>query len=405
MLHLHFGAGRLGLGLIAPAFQRDGSELYLLNRAVSGVKATGDTALTSERRNLLLAAKHPGRYVIEKPGGSAADRKTVTYDGFVTYDDANLAPQIEELLRGSRGAEAGVIVTASILALENYPPVLETLNLLAAKRARGESIGQIYFIACENTLSAPAIFRDDAVRALLSAETLEHVTCVHALVDRMCVGLEEVATEDGPAVLVRAEDYGLVKLELAPGSEGLAELCAGCDVEFSRHVDTEKQIKSWLLNGTHWLIALDAFEKSRGDQAMKLNEYLLADPRRMAFARTAMREMTEGVAILLRGQDRFRDFVAEVDVGAYLDRAAAAILRRFCATDDPITRILARFRTPTPGSMDTVVSFRQRFADRVDEPMRAWEAVNGVRPPAASRGVLSMRRLVASRTFITAAAA
>ncbi len=43
MLHIHFGAGRLGLGLVAPFFQRPGSELHLLNRAVSGTNATGST--------------------------------------------------------------------------------------------------------------------------------------------------------------------------------------------------------------------------------------------------------------------------------------------------------------------------------------------------------------------------
>jgi hypothetical protein len=37
--------------------------------------------------------------------------------------------------------------------------------------------------------------------------------------------------------------------------------------------------------------------------------------------------------------------------------------------------------------------------------MQAYEAKRGVLPPAASRGVVSLMRLVASGTFITAAAA
>lgn len=403
MLHIHFGAGRLGLGLIAPAFAGSNTELHLLNRAVSGVKATGNTALSSSRRNALLSDE-ASRYFVEKPGGAAADRKTVGYDGFVTYDDDTLDRCVADIADRSRRADAGVVVSASILALENYPAVIRALNLLAERAADG-AVGRIYFVACENRLSAPAIFREASITPLLTEQTLEHVTCVHALVDRMCVGLEEVETDEGPAVLVRAEDYGSVKLELTADSEALVELCRGSEVEFSRHVDTEKQIKSWLLNGTHWLIALNAFQESRGDRDMKLNEFLLADPRQLAFARTAMAEMKEGVAILLRGDDRFRGFVDDTDVEAYLNRAASAILARFCATEDPITRILARFRAPTPGSMDTVVSFSERFADRVREPMRAYEAARGVRPPAATRGVRSLDRLVASCTFITAAAA
>jgi hypothetical protein len=404
MLHIHFGTGRLGLGLIGPAFRKPGSELYLLNREVSGDKATGGTSLSAARRNALLASDAK-RYLIERPGGSAADRRIVTFDDFMTYDETSLPSRIEAIADGSRAAGAGVIVTASILALEHYAPVVEALNILATRRAQGCGIGPIYFIACENTLSAPAVFANWGMLPSICNEAVAHVTCVHALVDRMCVGLEEVTTDEGPAVLVRAEDYGAVKLQLEPDSGKLVEVCRGSDVEFSRHVDTEKQIKSWLLNGTHWVIALEAFEESRGDQKMKLNEFIASHPRHMAFARTAMREMKEGVALLLRGQERFRSFVEEVDVDRYLDEAADAILNRFCSTEDPITRILARFRAPTPDSVDTIVSFSKRFADRVDEPIQAYEAKRGVLPPAASRGVLSLMRLVANGTFITAAAA
>ena len=51
MLHIHFGTGRLGLGLIAPYLQTVESDLYLLNRAVSASNATGETALSPARRN------------------------------------------------------------------------------------------------------------------------------------------------------------------------------------------------------------------------------------------------------------------------------------------------------------------------------------------------------------------
>jgi hypothetical protein len=220
----------------------------------------------------------------------------------------------------------------------------------------------------------------------------------------MCVGLEEIRAEGGAAVLVRAEEYGSVKLELCPASQGLVELCRGSTVEFSQHVDVEKQIKSWLLNGTHWLIALEAFDRTKGDQSLKLNEFLMAEPSHMAFARAAMSEMREGVAIILRKGRRFHRFVQDVDVETYLHGTAGAILSRFCATEDPITRILARFRAPTPEATDTIVSFTKRFADRVDEPMRAYEARRGVPPPAASRGVNSLVRLLSLGTFINAPA-
>ncbi|HEX8415654.1 MAG TPA: hypothetical protein VF637_17505 [Sphingomicrobium sp.] len=405
MLHIHFGAGRLGLGLIAPAFKKAGSELFLVNRSQTGAKATGTTALSARRRNVLMGARAQHSYFIQKPGGSAADRIAVDYDGFDLYDDDTIHATIHTILGRSHRSAEGVVVTASVIAQENYPPVITALNELARRRTAGEAVGRIWFIACENTLSAPAMLMDDCVRSMLIQDALEHVTPVHALVDRMCVGLEEVMTDAGPAVLVRAEEFGSVKLQLDEASADLVALCEGSDVEFSRHVDTEKQIKSWLLNGTHWVIALQAFEASRGDQSMKLNEFLLSDPRSLEFARTAMREMQEGVALSLHGDPKYRSFIEDVDVDAYLQRAADAILRRFCSTEDPITRILARFRAPTPESADSIVSFSKRFAERVDQPMQAYEARRGTLPPAASRGIVSLMRLVANGTFINATAA
>ena len=79
--------------------------------------------------------------------------------------------------------------SASILTLKNYAAVIRALNLLAGRAADG-GIGRIYFVACENTLSAPAIFREASILPLLTAEALENISWVHALVDRMCVGLE-----------------------------------------------------------------------------------------------------------------------------------------------------------------------------------------------------------------------
>src|SRR3954471_8496774 len=87
MLHIHFGAGRLGLGLIAPFFQKTGSELYLLNRAVSGTNPTGSTGLSPQRRNELLQ-DHPERhYFIRKPAGDDSDRQVVRYDRFFEHGE------------------------------------------------------------------------------------------------------------------------------------------------------------------------------------------------------------------------------------------------------------------------------------------------------------------------------
>jgi hypothetical protein len=153
LIHLHFGAGRLGLGLIAPWFQKPGSKLYLFNRAVSGANATGSTALGAARRNELLGDHPQKNYRIQKPGECASDAFTgVHYDGFFAYDDENLEDRVREVA-GQIGPQTSVIVTASVLKVENYRPVIQALNILSQKKDTGsDAMGRVFLIACENTL-------------------------------------------------------------------------------------------------------------------------------------------------------------------------------------------------------------------------------------------------------------
>jgi hypothetical protein len=389
LVHLHFGTGRLGLGLVAPWFQTPDSKLYLFNRAVSCANATGSTALDPARRNSLLN---------DQPASTGT---VVHYDGFYTYDENSLEASVLEVA-DAIGPETSVIVTASVLKVENYRGVLQALGVLSRrKEAAPDAMGRIFLVACENTLLASEVLEHEDLQDVITPETRRHVTPVHALVDRMCVGLEEDRSGAHPTVLVRAEDYGLIKLELRPETESLVEVCGGSRVGFSRHVDAEKQIKSWQFNGTHWLIALRALETNREDESdFKLNEFIASCPETRLFARDVMREMSEGIGILLRNDPAYADFVREVDVEAYLDGTARTILQRFQATDDPITRILARFQTPTAEGFDSIQAFSKRFADRVDPPLDAYESAKGVMPPAASRGIRSLFRLISNGCFI-----
>lgn len=407
LTHLHFGTGRLGLGLVAPCFQKPGSSLYLLNRAVSGSKDTGATALSSERRNVLLQDNPDRCYVIQKPGGAEADRHVVHYDGFFAYGDDDIEDIVHGILTEALKGQGSlaVVVTASVLRTRNYGPIVRALNAIATMAAADHRIGTVILVACENTISAHDVFRDEDLAALLSPAAHDRVIRVHALSDRMCVGLEEDTTGQHPTVLVRAEDYGSLKLEMTEATEHLVPLLSGSGVEFSRHVDTEKQIKNWLLNGTHSLIALRAYQDSDGDHDLKLNQYLESRPEHAQFAREVMDEMRDGVSALLRKDVRFESFVRDVDVDDYLNGAAAAILKRFSATDDPITRILARFQAPTSDAVDSVASFSKRLVDRVDAPMRAFEEEHGSVPAAATHSVQSLLRLLASGTFIDSHAA
>jgi hypothetical protein len=403
MLHIHFGAGRLGLGLIAPFFQKPGSELHLLNRSVSGANATGSTGLSPSRRNDLLR-DHPERhYIIRRPAGTDSDRELVRYDRFFPFEQGGVPEVVRTIAQDSSGKADGVVVTASILEAASYGPVIEALNTLSRMKEDGDPIGGIYLVACENTLTAHEVFEDERLLELISPEARHHVTPVHALVDRMCVALEEDDSTGHPTVRVVAEEYGSLKLELSPRTEPLVELCRGSRVEFSRHVDVEKQIKSWLLNGSHWLIALSAFKPGQQPAELKLNEYLNASEKNQEFAAEALNEMSEGVAIILRSDPKYSAFVRDIDVDDYLEGSRKAILRRFSGTEDTISRILARFRAPTPEDSHTIEAFNKRFGDRVDPPLEAYAAEHGFVPPAASQSLFNLHRLLASGHFVDVA--
>jgi hypothetical protein len=400
MLHLHFGAGRLGLGLAVPALRSPETESVVLNRAVSSANATGSTALGAERRNALLRDNPERHYHLRILDGGASSPERIPYTAFHTYDSAGIGPLTRRIAQDSAAKRRGILVTASVLRIENYEPVLAALKVLAWMREAGEAVGPIFLIACENMIEAREILDADGVAPAIRRQ----VTPVAALVDRMCVDLEEDATGPAATVAVRVEPYASLKLELKPRTEILRKLCGATQVTFSRHLDVEKQIKGWLLNGTHWLIALRAFQASGGDRAMKLNEFIGTAPEQRRHAIAVMDEMREGVASLLRRDPAFADFVRDVDIDDYLAGAATAILQRFFATEDPITRILARFQAPPTGDASTIDAFSRRFAERINRPLAAYEAEKGALPPAISRGLLSLLHLVESGTFINARA-
>ena len=327
----------------------------------------------------------------------------VRYDGFHAYEDGQVEPATKRL--AGQAVEEGmpVVVTASVLKPENYAAVMQALAVLDTVLARaGASAPPVFLGACENTVNAADLLNHAHLPHLVTPGMRRRITPVPALVDRLCVGLEEDTDGAHPTVLARAARYGSLKLELCPGAEVLPDILRGSRVEFGRHVETEKQIKNWLLNGTHWLIALRAFQAKGGDRNMKFNEYLNASQANHDFAVVVMQEMRDGVAALLRSRLPYRTFVREVDVDQYLDGAAAAVLRRFFETKDPITRILARFQAPSHEELTSVEAFSQRFADRVEPPVMAYKEERGVAPPAATQSIMSFVRLVGSGTYINA---
>ena len=76
------------------------------------------------------------------------------------------------------------------------------------------------------------------------------------------------------------------------------------------------------------------------------------------------------------------------------------ILHRFTATDDALSRVLARFRAPSAEEASSLEAFMKRFLDRIGGPIAAYEEVHSTVPPATSRSLMMLHRLVASGTFV-----
>src|SRR3978361_1324223 len=173
MLHVQCGAGRLGLCLVAPFFRTPNSELYILNRAVSSSKATGQTDLDPVRRNQLLSGNPEKFYVIEPHGGQSDQRQVVHYDGFFAYDEDTLDEILQTILDGSRTKQDGIVVTASLLIAKNYRPVLRLLHLAAEH----DEAGPLFLVACENTLSANQVLEEGALCEAVSGQVRPHAHC------------------------------------------------------------------------------------------------------------------------------------------------------------------------------------------------------------------------------------
>ena len=408
MLHIHFGTGRLGLGLVAPFLQTKDSELFLLNRRSSCHNETGSTVLDPSRRNDLLKNNARCEYLIETPGPLPTPftepRERVQYEGFFSFGETDARQAIHEILNKSEKKADGIVVSASVLNVKNYAPVVKALNEICRAKEIGESeIGDVYLIACENTVSAHEVLKHEDLAPEIDDLTRKHVRCVHALVDRVCVDIEECSFGGEPTVMVRAEVYGSLKLELCPNTENLPKLLQGSRTEFSCHLDTEKEIKLWLLNGSHWLIALTAFRESDGNVDLKLDDYINATEDHRLYAAEVVNEMRDGIEALLRSEPQYASFVEEVDVSAYLDGAAASILERFKMNDDTIMRILARFRAPTSDETTTVQTFVDRFLHKIEPPLLAYQAEKGVPPRSATQGIFNLFRLQASGTYVDTA--
>ena len=64
-----------------------------------------------------------------------------------------------------------------------------------------------------------------------------------------------------------------------------------------------------MLNGSHWLIALTAFQEAGGDSSLMLNEFIDSTVSHRLYASEVVHEMRDGVEAVLRTDPKYEGFV------------------------------------------------------------------------------------------------
>ncbi|MGI4856649.1 MAG: hypothetical protein ACRYHA_06955 [Janthinobacterium lividum] len=428
------------MGLIAPYMRTADSELVLFNRGAPGspsAKAawpvdtpsqTFDSPLTEPDpvmpaatavRNALLAdgasradGEAPYYLVAHSDGHDQRVRHRVRYNRFFTYGD-DIDTLIGKVLEQSRQKHKGVIVSGALMQVRHYAGVVRALNVLRganetsdpaahdddATQVPEKRIGRLYFVACENMFSAADVLADKAFAEMLGTPGQRPIHCVTALVDRICSRMDRCMANGRERLLVTTESYGKLTLHEHGDQTTLAEMLAGSKVTFSKHLETEREIKGWLLNGSHLLIALTAFRETKGDMDLKLNEFIADSTMHRYFAGEIITEMRDGVEAILESDPTYASFRHDVDISAYLDKAAACILSRFAHNEDSVTRILKRFRAPTEDDLLAVQTFVGILLRKIERPLHAYAEKFGVPPKASTEALVNVLRLQASATY------
>jgi hypothetical protein len=223
--HIHIGAGRLGLGLIAASGAQARLDLHLVHRTSSSVPEPLHVSLTVVGEH--GAAAGPS---FEIPSVSCSD----TVQG--------LAPAVQTVLRHAPHLLITTAVTTEGLAARR-----DFLIELAAERAKSDQVRSTAFIAGENDPGPgyPALKAE--LRAL-------GVDCRDTMVNRVCPSIEADLAADARRVTVDA----LAEWVIAgrPTGAALGALARVSHVRFVADVEPYEVRKRWLVNGVHLAIAI-----------------------------------------------------------------------------------------------------------------------------------------------------
>ncbi len=289
-LHLHFGPGRLGLGLVVDAANQAEFRTHLVGRE-------NDEA-------------PPEKFALELTGEGT---KTLA---FISYSQAERFEQLEPEAREAIATPMPMLMTTALGA--ELGRCGDLIVAVAQARPREERAATV-FIACENDTGRHYEELKRRLQAL-------GVDCRATMVNRLCPE-RTPDEEDERRTVVRADPHAEWLIEGEGRAEPLVRLGALDQVDFVADVKPFATRKRWIVNGTH--VALALFARA-------VNQPSIRTAARDPESRAQVEELQDEMIAALP-----EDWAAVLgDSEAY----AREQLVPMCRTEDDTARILRRMR-------------------------------------------------------------
>jgi len=323
--HLHFGAGRLGMGLVVPAISASGVPFAVVQRP---------------KRRWMELFNTEGQLTGEDELGVSVNSDIVVHNVEVIKSDEGkpdfLPPH--SLIFGSTPEELGVFVERATSfscsigsAMETaLAPLLEILPVVEREE-------QPTLFCCEND--------HDAV-ARLKERLAGKVFVVDCMVDRVCTG-RTITTE---GIDVSAEPWRGSIVVLDPDVTGRLPFCPSVATvpRSNREAEYLSERKFTLVNGMHTVVAFMTLLAEFVDDDSSSREYVLRKYTQMPRDSQRMCEAwrTARAAQLLEkyGVDSLMEWHAvdtrEAAWGVLLEYADEVLEERFSKSDDVVSRVL-----------------------------------------------------------------
>ncbi|MEY9470887.1 hypothetical protein ABH992_003286 [Bradyrhizobium yuanmingense] len=372
MRHVHFGAGKLGLGFAGSVAMEFGLDFIVANRGDAGSSALSE-------RNQLLAQN--SEYTIKYYTGQP---DVVSVNRFLNWNHDPDRAALQQLISDVDT----VLITTSLDG--NHKEIADIVQAGLLMRSANQGTPALV-LAFENGISDQDL--RNAFMADASSEYLQTIdSCsryIPCVVDRVCnnVRLEE------SNVLVDAERYGCLSLPV--NAKSLIEavgIYPGPLVKFERDLEIARMKKIWLFNGPHLMLAINAHY----ERAFDFQEYVCANK---GLTTELLQEFALGCfqACLTRGALSPQQ-VNELD--SDLQATAQSTQKRFEQTPGLVSRIMKRFRQPTKEKPSWMEEFFSNMKYKVIEPAHAYRDRTGHMPRRISETLLRAVDLISDRRFI-----